>query len=67
MGREISPLTLFYNFLKNKEWKAKIDRTGQMLMDFFDAELNILKDILRKQLKKNLQPCKMYKSFYEIF
>jgi len=42
----------FYNFLKNKEWKAKIDRTGQMLMDFFDAELRHPKRYPKKATEK---------------
>ena len=39
----------FYNFLKNKEWKSKIDRTGQMMMDFFNAELRSLKRYPKKE------------------
>jgi hypothetical protein len=42
----------FYNFLKNKEWKAKIDRTGQMLMDFFEAELRHPKRYPKKATEK---------------
>ena len=42
----------FYNFLKNKEWKSKIDRTGQMMMDFFNAELRSLKRYPKKESEK---------------
>ena len=42
----------FYNFLKNKEWKSKIDRTGQMMMDFFSAELRSLKRYPKKESEK---------------
>ena len=42
----------FYNFLKNKEWKSKIDRTGQMLMDFFEAELRHAKRYPKKNTEK---------------
>mgnify|MGYP003126954535 FL=1 len=42
----------FYNFLKNKEWKSKIDRTGQMMMDFFEAELRSLKRYPKKETEK---------------
>ena len=42
----------FYNFLKNKEWKSKIDRTGQMMMDFFGAELRSLKRYPKKETEK---------------
>ena len=42
----------FYNFLKNKEWKIKIDKTGQMLIDFFKAELGHGKRYPKKPTQK---------------
>jgi hypothetical protein len=42
----------FYNYLKNKEWKSKIDRTGQMMIDFFDAKLRDLKRYPKKETEK---------------
>ena len=42
----------FYNFLKNKEWKNKIDKTGQMLIDFFKAELGHGKRYPKKPTQK---------------
>ena len=32
------------NYLKNKEWKIKYEKTGRMLIEDFRAELGHLKD-----------------------
>ena len=42
----------FYNYLKNKEWKSKIDRTGQMMIDIYDSKLRDLKRYPKKETEK---------------
>ena len=36
-------IDLFFNYLKNKEWKMKYEKTGRMLIEEFKAELGYLK------------------------
>ena len=39
----------FYNHLKNKEWKVKMNKTGRMMEDFFKAELQHQKRYPKKE------------------
>ena len=36
-------IIIFYNSLKNKEWKEKRDRTAEMMQTLFKAEFAIKK------------------------
>lgn len=42
-------MEVFFNYLKNKEWKIKIERTGRMLIEEFKAELNHQKRYPKKE------------------
>ena len=45
-------MEVFFNYLKNKEWKMKIERTGRMLIEEFKAELGHQKRYPKKEKDK---------------
>ena len=62
-------MDVFFNYLKNKEWKMKFEKTGRMLIEEFKAELGHLKRYPKKDTdKKSHNPIRCVKiplSFFE--
>jgi hypothetical protein len=62
-------MEVFFNYLKNKEWKMKYEKTGRMLIEEFKAELGYLKRYPKKDTdKKSHNPIRCIKipmSFFE--
>jgi hypothetical protein len=62
-------MEVFFNYLKNKEWKIKYEKTGRMLIEDFRAELGHLKRYPKKETdKKSHNPIRCIKipmSFFE--
>ena len=62
-------MEVFFNYLKNKEWKMKYEKTGRMMIEDFKAELGHLKRYPKKKTdKKPHNPIRVTKvpmSFFE--
>ena len=62
-------MEVFFNYLKNKEWKMKYEKTGRMLIEEFKAELGYLKRYPKKDTdKKSHNPIRCIKvpmTFFE--
>ena len=55
-------MEVFFNYLKNKEWKIKYEKTGRMLIEEFKAELGYLKRYPKKDTdKKSHNPIRCIK------
>ena len=62
-------MDVFFNYLKNKEWKMKFEKTGRMLIEEFKSELGHLKRYPKKDTdKKSHNPIRCVKipmTFFE--
>ena len=55
-------MEVFFNYLKNKEWKMKYEKTGRMLIEEFKSELGHLKRYPKKDTdKKSHNPIRCVK------
>ena len=55
-------MEVFFNYLKNKEWKMKYEKTGRMLIEEFKSELGYLKRYPKKDTdKKSHNPIRCIK------